>query len=216
MSRFMDFCAAGRAALLEGRATFDRPPVEGATRWGAAAVLRPEGEVLDRLAELAAEAGPVVGAGHWVHDRAALHLTLRSLEPYRQVVRERGDYGAALAAAAEGLPPVRVELRGVAAHRGGMLVWGAPADVTLVTLQKRFAHELGAASAFESWERDIWYVSVVHFAAPVAAPEEIVAWCGERVGLRVGLAELTRAEIVQFAHTGAGMRLVPLEGVTLG
>ncbi|MGW4960745.1 hypothetical protein ACWEPL_26310 [Nonomuraea sp. NPDC004186] len=53
MSDFADFRIEGRAALLAGRATHDSPMVEGARRWGAAAVLRPSGEVLDRLAALA-------------------------------------------------------------------------------------------------------------------------------------------------------------------
>ncbi|MFE3454814.1 2'-5' RNA ligase family protein [Nonomuraea sp. NPDC059194] len=216
MSRFPAFFAKGRAALLGGRTTYDQPPVEGSRRWGATAVLRPAGPVLERLAELAGELASVVGQGHWVHGTDALHVTLRALEPYRLEVTDRGRYGAALAAAAEGLPPVRLELRGVSPHHGGVLAWGVPADDTLVTLQKRFAHELGELGAFEGWERDIWYVSLAHFASPVRAPERIAAWCDERVDLTVGFAELTCAEIAQAVHTGEGIRLTTLESVSLG
>ena len=67
MSDFAAFYAAGRDALLSGRASHDRPMVEGGARWGAAAVLRPTGTVLDRLVELAREAGTVAGPGHWAH-----------------------------------------------------------------------------------------------------------------------------------------------------
>ncbi|MEV4159827.1 2'-5' RNA ligase family protein [Nonomuraea dietziae] len=216
MSRFGEFFARGRSALLDGQATYDRPPVEGARRWGAAAVLRPSGAVLDRLAKLAGELRPVVGPGHWVHGPDVLHVTLRSLEPYREDVTERRVYGAALEEAMRGLPPVRVELRGVAGHHGGVLVWATPADETLATLQKRFAHALGEKGAFESWTRDIWYVSLVHFAAPVVRPEGIVGWCEERADLTVGVAELSRAEIVRAVHTGGGVRLVTLERAECG
>ncbi|MEU7900079.1 2'-5' RNA ligase family protein [Nonomuraea sp. NPDC049152] len=216
MRSFAAFAAQGRSVLLGGGTTFDRPPVEGSRRWGAAAVLRPSGPMLERLAELAAELAPVVGEGHWIHGTDALHVTLRSLEPYRREVAERRVYGAALAAAARDLPPVRVELRGVSPHHGGVLVWGVPVDDTLVTLQKRFGHELGTSGAFENWARDIWYVSLAHFASPVTTPDLIAAWCDERAGLTVGVAELDCVEIAQAVHTGAGMRLVTLESVTLG
>ncbi|MEU4331213.1 hypothetical protein [Nonomuraea dietziae] len=99
MSRFGEFFARGRSALLAGQATYDRPPVEGSRRWGAAAVLRP---------------------------------------------------------------------------------------------------------------------CLVHFAAPVERPEAIVGWCEERADLTVGVAELSRAEIVRAVHTGGGVRLVTLERAECG
>ncbi|MGW5686999.1 hypothetical protein [Nonomuraea sp. NPDC003754] len=216
MPPFSAFAAGGRAALLGGKTTFDRPPVEGSPRWGAAAVLRPSAPALDRLAGLAAELAAAVGPGHWVHGGDALHVTLRSLEPYRREVAERRVYGAALAAAAEGLPAVRLELRGVIPHHGGVLVWGTPLDDTLVTLQRRFARELGTWGAFEDWTRDIWYVSLAHFASPVTAPERIAAWCDERSGVRVGVAEFAAAEIAQAVYTGTGIRLETLESAPLG
>ncbi|MFD1537536.1 2'-5' RNA ligase family protein [Nonomuraea guangzhouensis] len=224
MSDFTAFFAAGRDALLSGRATHDRPMVEGAARWGATTILRPAGTVLDRLAELAQQAGAVAGPGHWAHGTDCLHVTLRSLEPYRSVIPVddplRLAYADALREAAAGLPPVPVELRGVSPHAGGVLVCGHPVDDTLVTLQKRFAHELAARGVrdFEHGRvRDRWYVSLVHFAdpVPVTAAEAIVAWCDERADLPIGVAELAAAEIVQAVHTGTGVRLDTLERVPL-
>ncbi|GAA3126894.1 hypothetical protein [Nonomuraea salmonea] len=125
MSDFSEFRERGRAALLAGEATHDVPMVEGGARWGAAVVLRPAGEVAGRLTDLAAT---VHAPGHWVHGGPALHVTLRSLEPYRSVIPEddplRRAYAAALAEAADGLPPAWVYLAGVAPHQGGVLVGG--------------------------------------------------------------------------------------------
>ncbi|MFI7152885.1 2'-5' RNA ligase family protein [Nonomuraea sp. NPDC050022] len=224
MSDFAAFFAAGRDALLSGRAVHDRPMVEGGARWGAAAVLRPAGTVLDRLVELAREASTVAGPGHWAHGADCLHVTLRSLEHYRSVIRMddplRRAWADALREAVAGLPPVRVVLRGVSPHAGGVLACGYPVDDALVTLQKRFAHGLAARGVrdFERGRvRDRWYVSLVHFAEPVSVTtaEEIVGWCDERADLPIGLAELTAAEIVQAVFTGTGVRLDTLESAEL-
>ncbi|MEV1167952.1 hypothetical protein [Nonomuraea sp. NPDC049784] len=219
MSDFADFRARGRAALLAGQATHDSPMVEGARRWGASAVLRPSGEVLDRLAALT---GTIEAPGHWVHGRRTLHVTLRSLEPYRDRIPAgdllRRAYGEALAEAAAGLAPARVRLAGVSPHAGGVLVCGHPEDDTLVTLSKRFAHAMecrGVRHLEQGRVRDRWYVSLVHFAAPLADPLRIVEWCDAHADVDLGTAELDAAEIVQFVLTGTGIRIKALEKARL-
>ncbi|MEV4562174.1 hypothetical protein AB0K12_00230 [Nonomuraea sp. NPDC049419] len=219
MSDFSEFREQGRAALLAGEATHDVPMVEGGTRWGAAVVLRPAGEVVGRLTDLAAT---VHAPGHWVHGGPALHVTLRSLEPYRSVIPEddplRRAYAAALAEAADGLPPAWVYLAGVAPHRGGVLVGAHPVDETLETLRKRFARGLesrGVRDLEYGRVRDRWYVSLVHFAGPLTDAEEIVAWCDAHADTDFGLAELPVAELVQFVHTGAAIRVDELDRVPL-
>ncbi|MEV0383361.1 hypothetical protein [Nonomuraea sp. NPDC050643] len=219
MSEFAEFRARGRAALLDGRATHDLPMVEGARRWGAGAVLRPEGDVVERLTELAAS---VPAPGHWVHGGSTLHVTLRSLEPYRARIPEddplRRTYGDALTEAATGLPPVQVRLAGLTPHQGGVLVYGHLEDDTLLTLRKRYAHALecrGVRDLEHGRTRDRWYVSLVHFARPLANPRELVEWCDANTEADFGVAELTTAEVVQFTHTGTGIRVDPLERARL-
>ncbi|MGI5284392.1 2'-5' RNA ligase family protein [Nonomuraea polychroma] len=220
MSDFVEFCAKGRAALLSGRATHDLPMVEGARRWGAAVVLRPEGEVVDRLSELAAT---MDAPGHWVHGGPTLHVTLRSLEPYRDRIPEddrlRRTYARAMAEAATGVAPPRIRLKGVSPHRGGVLVYGHPEDDTLVTLWKRFAHAMesrGVRDLEHARIRDRWYVSLVHFAGPLLNPREIVAWCDAHADADFGVTELTSVEVVQFVLTGQRIKVRSLERAVLG
>ncbi|MGW0807628.1 2'-5' RNA ligase family protein [Nonomuraea sp. NPDC002799] len=219
MSDFAEFRASGRAALLAGQATHDIPMVAGARRWGAAAVLRPPGPVLDRLTELA---GTLRAPGHWVHGRRTLHVTLRSLEPYRDTIPEgdrlRRVYGEALAEAATGLPPARVRLAGVSPHAGGVLVHGSPQDETLVTLYERYARALesrGVRDLERGRVRDRWYVSLVHFAGPLADPRAIVAWCDAHATADLGVAELATAEIVRFVLAGTDIHVSSLERARL-
>lgn len=217
MSDFAEFQARGRTALLSGRATHDSPMEEGAARWGAAAVLRPEGEVVHRLTELAAT---IDAPGHWVHGGPTLHVTLRSLEPYRAGLPEddplRRAYAAALADAARELPPVRVRLAGVSAHPGGVLVGAHPSDDTLVTMRERYVRALearGVQDLEHGRVRDRWYISLVHFAAPLADARDLVAWCDAHGDTGFGTIELPSAEIVRFAHTGTGIRVESLSRV---
>ncbi|MEQ4714790.1 hypothetical protein [Nonomuraea sp. B19D2] len=219
MSDFADFRARGRAALLAGRSTHDSPMVEGARRWGAGAVLRPSGEVLDRLAALA---GTIEAPGHWVHEPRTLHVTLRSLEPYRDRIPAddplRQVYRDALAEAAAGLEPARVRLAGVSPHPGGVLVCGHPENDTLVTLWKRFAHAMqsrGVRDLEHGRVRDRWYVSLVHFVKPLTDPGRIVEWCDAHADVDIGTAELDTAEIVQFVLAGTGIQVKALEEVRL-
>jgi hypothetical protein len=203
---------AGRAALVAGDVRPEDPPAEYGPRWGAAAVLRPVDPVVGPLAELANSLGAAAGDGHWAHREGSLHFTLRALEHHRSSIpvndARRIAYAEALDAAAEGIPPARVQLRGVCPHPAGVIAVGYPLDGVLATLQARFAEELRArgVAAFESWVRDRWYVSLLHFAGPVAELARVAAWCEERRDLRIGVVALDAVEVVRWHFTGVGVR----------
>jgi hypothetical protein len=79
---------------------------------------------------------------------------------------------------------------------------------------RRFARALadrGVKDLEHGRIRDRWYVSLVHFAGPLADPRKIVEWCDAHAATDFGLAELTTAEIVQFVHTGTSIRVDSLE-----
>ncbi|MEV0622943.1 hypothetical protein AB0I81_57165 [Nonomuraea sp. NPDC050404] len=219
MSDFAEFRAKGRAALLSGRATHDTVMVEGAGRWGTTALLRPQGEIVDRMTELVST---LDAPGHWVHRGPTLHITLRTLEAYRSDIPPddplRRACAEALARAADGLPPARARLTGVSPHGGGIVLGVRPDDDTLATLRKRFAHALGTRGV-RDYERgrvrDRWYVSLVHFARPLTNPGEIVEWCDAHADTDFGPATLPTAEIVRYAHTGTGIHVDSLEQVRL-
>lgn len=202
MIDYSGFMAKGCADVLAGDVHLERPPADGGARWGLAAIMRPAGTVLDELCALARQAGRAAGAGHWVHGRNTLHFTLRSLERYRDVVfpddGPLAAYTRALDAATGGTGPLRIELRGLTPHAGGVQVLGHPVDDRLATLQKRFAAELGAAGAVEHWVRDIWYVGLLHFAAPLTEPRRLVDWCDALGDRPFGTAEIHAVEIARF------------------
>jgi len=221
MSHEIELYDQGRAALAAGDVRPEQPLQENGKRWGAAAVLRPKGPVLRRLAELSDSIGRAAGSGHWAHRISGLHFTLRSLEHFRSSIPDndprRTAYAQALDAAAEGLPPTQVEMRGVCPHPAGVILVGYPVDDTLVDLQGRFAAELRARdlAGFESWIRNRWYLSLIHFAGPLVDVDAVIAWCDERRNMLVGVVDLDVAEIARWHHFGGGVRLKALHSAPL-
>ncbi|MFD9944646.1 hypothetical protein ACFWYW_15500 [Nonomuraea sp. NPDC059023] len=213
------FQTRGRRALLDGESTHDLPFTEGSPRWGMTTILRPTGPALDRLESLARAAGEAAGPGHWTHGRGVLHVTLRSLEAYRQVIPAADPalltFAAALRTAARGLPPVRMRVEGVSPHAGGVLAFAYPEDDTIWTLQRRYDEALGVRGAFESWPRERWYISLVHFAAPLTDPKKVVAWCDDHAGEAPGTTEIPAADLAHATIAGPHVRLTTLKRVIL-
>jgi len=223
MSDETELYEQGLAALAAGAVRPEQPLGENVQRWGVAAVLRPEGSVLGRLEELSASVGHAAGEGHWVHHASALHFTLRSLEHFRATVPSDdprcAGYADALDHAARGLAPARVELRGVCPHPGGVVAVGYPLDETMGELQSRFAAELRTRglAGFESWVRDRWYVSLIHFVGRAAEVNTaaVAAWCEKHRQSALGTAELGAVEIIRSHQVDAGVRLETLHRTTL-
>lgn len=219
--RYANFTERGRASLLSGRQTCERPL--GLTgRWGVSAVFRPDNAIVDRLGELAAEIGAELDAVHWIHGPESWHATLRALESYRPEIPP-GDvalraYCKALDKATVGVPPLKVEVRGLSPHEGGLLLFVRPLDRTLTTLQAAFSDTLSAENVgwFEARTRDIWNIGLVHFTVPLADPRRFVAWCDERRDLRLATTTFDAVEIVRALPAARDVRLETLHRTELG
>ncbi len=211
--------AAGRARLLAGEVRPETPLTDGG-RWGISAVLRPEGPVLADLADLAQQAAEVAGPGHWVHGPGELHLTVRSFEPFRAAVLPDdpllATYAQALRDAASRVPPVRMELRGLSPHPGGVSVVAYPADGRADTLRARLHDALRAQGApVGPAPRTSWHLNLLHFAAGVPRPDRVVAWCDARSAYQVGTVRLPAVHLVRWRFDGTTIRTDPAECVAL-
>ncbi|GAB3400817.1 2'-5' RNA ligase family protein [Flindersiella endophytica] len=220
-ARYEAFRANGRATLLAGDNTYDRPLGETG-RWGVSAVFRPSRDVLDQLAELNAELHDVIGDGHWIHGPGCLHSTLRALELYRADISP-GDpgiqaYADALDEAAAGIPPVEFDISGVSPHQGGLLLLLSPSDKTLVTLQERYDDALHAREACRfdgEHRRDLWNIGLVHFASRLTDPERFVAWCDQRRDLGLSTITFDAVDLVRAHQEPSDIRLETLHRAAL-
>jgi hypothetical protein len=75
-----------RRSLYEGSLRVDHAPVDGDPRWGLSLVLLPPAPVAESVSGAAAEIGGLYDGTHHVYNAVDLHLTVTSLEPYRDEI----------------------------------------------------------------------------------------------------------------------------------
>lgn len=212
-------------ALLAGEHRRDEPPVDGG-RWPVSVVAVPDEQARDKMAGLMDEALVHAGPGHFETGRSdASHVTVRALEPYREAASATdeitGEWIAALDQVARTTAPVALRLTGVTLTTSSVLVQAEPVDDAPWELMRRLREALGPLAWFEDqWqERDIWYSSILHFAAPVVDPAGLVGWAErsrKSLGHEVTLDSLT---LTRFRHRAGGVRrhmaMEPWHTVTL-
>jgi hypothetical protein len=204
----------GRAAVLAGRALLDVPPAPGATRWGLSLVARPDREAAVQLEQLAAGAAAVAGPGQWVTaSPGSTHLTITYLE---RVHREIDPDDAAVhrlagtvRRLADGTPPLRWRVTGLALADRGVLALAEPVDGAADGLRVRVMRELAEVGRAEAYYRSsVWWSTLLHFAAPVADPTGLAAWVDARTSVAAVPLTADRVDVVRYEFDG--LRTVPV------
>lgn len=205
--RFDALYDSGSGAVLAGSHHRDTPPVDGG-RWGVSVVFLPDNELAARLGAITSEAMAVAGPAHWpTGHRRAVHFTVRAIEAHRVRIPEADPLvvrcTGALHRAASTSGPVRLRLSGLTLTPSGIMVCGYPVDRAGGDFAARLGGELGADGRFEErYRRDIWYATLVHFAAGIEDRQELVRWVAHRRDLPVGEAVFGAADLVRFEHDG--------------
>jgi hypothetical protein len=210
MNTFDRLFATARPLIAAGQHSIDVPLVEDGERWPVSAVFRvdPTDPVAHRLDALALEAASLAGAGHLQTGQlGSAHLTIRALERYRERVDPTDPavrrYAAALRTAASQVGAATFSLTGLILTRGTVMVCAQPEDEHADHLQKLYAEALGPDAWLEAGtQRDIWYVNLLHFAAPVPSPAELIGWAERRRRLPLGRLTFGTTELVRFHHPG--------------
>ena len=203
----------GRDALLAGRELLEDPPAPGATRWGLSLVARPDVAAADRLAALAEEAARVAGPGQWLTGGpGSAHLTVTYLER-RHRAAEAGDpevrrFAALVREVAARTPPLRWQVTGLALAERGVLALATPAG-SAEDFRAAVLARLGGLGAEEgAYRTSTWWSTLVHFAAPVADRDALVAWVDARESVPPFPVTAGAVDVVRYAYDG--MRTVPV------
>jgi hypothetical protein len=81
-----------------------------------------------------------------------------------------------------------------------------PADDAPDRLSAAYAAALGADDWLESgFRREIWYLNILHFAAPVRDPRALIDWVADRRACAPIPLRVSEVEIAAWRFTGAGM-----------
>jgi hypothetical protein len=203
---------------LRGHATgISSPPVDGAARWGVSVILRPDPTALAAVDGLTSEALDIVGVQHWpTGNTVAAHLTVRSLEAHRAPIGSDDPaiarYAAALRRTASRVPgPVRFALTGVTLTPTCVMCCAEPLDSGADDLTAVLAEELGPDAWHEKdFNRDIWYVSLVHYTGPITPAAALIDWVRRRRRMDIGTVTVDSTELMKWRYDGRQVVPVPL------
>jgi hypothetical protein len=197
--------------LLAGTHRRDEPPVDGG-RWPVSVVCLPDTKAREVLAGVMREASTFAGPGHFETGRSdTSHVTVRALEPYREAASPTDlitdDWIAALEEVGRDSPPVRLRLTGVTLSTSAVMVQAEPVDDGPWDLMRRLRAALGPLAWFEDqgYRRDIWYASVLHFAAPVRDAPGLVDWARARRSCLAHDVELDALTLTRFRYRANGV-----------
>jgi hypothetical protein len=96
---------------------------------------------------------------------------------------------------------VRLRLSGLTLTPSGIMVCAYPADRAAGDFAARLAAALGPDGWFEEhYDRNIWYATVLHFAAAIEDRAALVRWVADRRDLPLGEARFDAADLVRFEH----------------
>jgi hypothetical protein len=200
--------------IQQGLHQRESPPVDGG-RWPLSVVLRPDHAAAERLEQAMAEVEGLAGAGHFRTGIAgSVHFTVRVLERYREAVGDQDEavqrYARAMSRAAREVEAIELDLVGLTLAPGSVMACAGPVDNNTDTLMDLFKDQLGDDAWLEAgFSRDICYANILHFAADIAQPAELVEWVAQRRELDLGRAVMDTVELVRFRYEdGAQGRLM--------
>lgn len=208
----------GRAAVLAGNHRRDAPPADGG-RWPVTVVAIPPLPTRETLEGWMTQACSFAGSGHFLTGRVdASHVTIRALEAYREAAHPAeacsDRWASAMRDAARDTAPLRLHLTGVTLAPGSVMAQLEPADDAPWSFMKRLRGALGDQAWFEDqWgPRDIWYVNILHLAAPVADPSGLVRWVDAHREVPAEEVVLDAVSLVRYRYrTATAGRLMAME-----
>lgn len=174
------------------------------------AVCIPDEPTRDALTGLMHEALHYAGPGHFETGRSdASHFTVRALEPYREAASPKDpitdDWIAALEEVGRESPPIRLRLTGVTLSISAVMIQSEPVGDEPWELMQRLRAVLGPLAWFED-QRDIWYSSVLHFAAPIRDAPGLIDWAKARRSTLTHYIVLDALTLTRFRYRASGGR----------
>lgn len=221
---FDQLFAEGAEAVLAGSHGIEIPPEQGGRRWGVSALLRPDATAAATVEALARDAATVAGDGHWLTGAThSSHLTIRALEWPRPDPVPADDppvrrYTAALHHALTDIGPLTFDITGLTLTRLSVMACALPTDDASDRLSAAYAKALGPDAHLETTlglHRSIWYLNLLHFAAPIQHPQPLVDWVAARRSVTPIPLPIARVEVAEWRFTGSGMAPVCLAAVPM-
>lgn len=133
--------------------------------------------------------------------------------PRAPPTRSARTWGAALDVVGRQSRPIRLRLTGVTLTASTVMVQAERVDDDPWELMRRLRAALGPLAWYEDqWqERDIWYASVLHFAAPVLDAPGLIRWASSRRESHAHDFMLDTLTLTRFRYREDGVRCMAME-----
>ncbi|AUD06695.1 hypothetical protein CWM47_35530 [Spirosoma pollinicola] len=214
----------GKPDLL--RNDIDGDPVPDATskRWGVSAILRlpaPFGESLDGLLT---QLRAYTGEGHTFYNPMTFHITLRSIEYFREPITPDDRWVNIYRQLMRQLTPNALDLSirfaGLSANRVGVILQGFPATDQLQALREQFHELLAHHELLQGPEQNQPRINahaslIVYGTSRLAKPEALVDYIEQHRSTDYGQVNPISLELVRYEKRPESVTIVTLERLTL-
>jgi 2'-5' RNA ligase len=199
-------------------------PVPGDSRWGVSALLRASiSEPLRSLARAAQEIGQAAGDHQVVYGVQDLHVTVRSIEGFREDITPDDPaverYAQIIEEEVLGDRAFPIRFRGVAPTRSGVIAPGFPADRALQRLRERLHPRLAAEAIVTGPEsrapRRLVHASLLLFTDALADPTRTVATLESYRSSDFGIVIFDRIDLVRYERTPTEVRIHRLRRIVI-
>jgi hypothetical protein len=215
-----------RDALTVGLVTPDTIPEHGSWRWGVSLIFRLPTGLSKPLVDQAVEVANLAGSEHIYYQPEDLHMTVRTLEPFRKLLSLDDDclsrYNRAINGVCRLVPPFKIEYRGLTASGQSILVQGWPEGDRLMDLRIQLHYALadeGLAFPPEDEPRRIRrtaHTSICVLTGTLIAPQRLVDLITRRRHHIYGWTTVSQLEVVYFIRTADRAVPVTLWSTPLG
>ncbi|MEV4351002.1 hypothetical protein AB0J83_41625 [Actinoplanes sp. NPDC049596] len=116
----------------------------------------------------------------------------------------------------EGIGPLTFTVVGLTLTPGSVMACAVPADDGPDRLADAYGKALGADGWHENeFDREFWYLNLVHFAEVVRDPDRLIAWVADRRDREISTVVVNEVQLARWWFSGEGMRPCPVAATSL-
>lgn len=192
-------------------------PVEGEMRWGASIVLR--GKLPESVKSIIQELRSILGTNHTYYGTDSWHISIRSLEPFRQKIPETDQAIAIYKRIVDShlsFAQFNVGFQGLVTTASGLLLCGYPdfdlEKLRLSIFQELSSHGLVSNSPEPAIDRlrDTCHASLVVFGSKIDRNSEYIDYVESKLAETFGSAQNLDLELVRYIRTENQINVVRL------
>ncbi len=215
---------AGRYGLGEEQVKADSSPGEDGIRRGISAVIRLGPSTADRLSEVTSSLHALAGPKHFTYRKDDLHITVRSLSSFREIVesnnRRAADFVKILRGVAKKYREFKVHFQGLTASPSVVMAQGWPVGPSFQSFRQELHERLSDEDLLDGPEsgeaRTMAHCSLVVFSDLVDKPAKLLDFIDSHRDTEYGTSVAHAIEVVRYERIPSRVDTVTITTIQLG